>query len=160
MSTNNNLTTWALIIAAWGAITGTASLGIQWWNVRYKFREPLYLRGDINTKTRIFTFTIRNRDPRIPVRIEKIYQLRRSKWWSLKWYEFQPKDILYKGKIIGLPFEVGPRTAETYTIKNEYFERAINRTKNRNAEPVLFSIKAGSGDSFRLKPKINGEVQA
>jgi hypothetical protein len=160
MSKINPFTIWVFGIAVWGAITGTVSLGIQWRDSRDKFREPLDIKGNIDTNNHVLTFTVRNRHPQIPARIEKVHQLRRRNWWSNRWFEFQTDAILHNGKAIELPFEVSTRTIETYTIKDKYFANAINRARNRNAEPVLFDFRAGSGYSFRLRPNINGKAQA
>jgi hypothetical protein len=74
-------------IAGWGAATGTLSLGLQWWQARARFREPLLVSGNVDTTECTLTFTIPNRDPKLAARIERIDQRRRRNWLSTAWYE-------------------------------------------------------------------------
>lgn len=159
MSTDHSSINWTLLIAAWGAVTGTLSLGKMWWDSHYRYREPLYLTGNVDSSIEEFTITIRNRDPQDVTRIENIYQLRRQSWWTTKWYEFSEDQIFCANKRAHMPLEIAPRTAKTFLIKDEYFAKAALRAKDNNAEAVSFSIRAGSGYTFRLQPKINGRLQ-
>jgi hypothetical protein len=149
----------ALVIAGVGALTGTLSLGLQFWNARYRFREALALRGNVDTTTNTLTFMVRNRDPQTPAVIEKVYQYRRRNWLSLMWHEFPASQLTHNGEVARMPVEIGPRTEETFTISDDYFARAIRRARDSNADAVLFYIRAGSGYTFRLRPDINGKRQ-
>jgi hypothetical protein len=163
-ATADGATRWALGIAAWGAVTGTLSLALQWWNTRYRFREPIVVSGNVDTTDQTLTFTVRNRDPQLDARIERIEQLRRRNLWSYAWYELPSGEMTRGATVQPLPVDIAARRAETFVIHDEYFARAAGRARNGSPragtnERVQFQIRAGSGSRFRFSPYVNGKPQ-